>query len=88
MSKISGKRFGLYLGQHRGIAKHDFAPEQIEVLRQIADYVAQNGAVTKQKLAQTKGIDFLAQVIAIYSKDKIDTELEYYSKFLLQIKAA
>ncbi|MGL4981628.1 MAG: DEAD/DEAH box helicase family protein [Treponemataceae bacterium] len=88
MSKLTGKRFGLYVGQNRGNIKNSFTKEQIDVLRQIADYIAQNGCVTKQKLAQTKGTSFLSQIISLFGKDNIDEQLDYYSKFLLNIKVS
>ena len=84
---IIGQRYGLYIGQHLGNVKRQFTDEQKEVLRQIADYVAQTGCITRQELfAYDRTL--LGQVIKIYSSEKLDEELDYYSQFLLQLKAA
>lgn len=84
---IIGQRYGLYIGQHLGNVKRQFTDEQKEVLRQIADYVAQTGCITRQELfAYDRTL--LGQAIKIYSSEKLDEELDYYSQFLLQLKAA
>lgn len=84
---IIGQRYGLYIGQHLGNVKRHFTDDQKEVLRIIADYVAQTGCITRQELfAYDRTL--LGQAIKIYTPEKLDEELEYYSQFLLQLKAA
>jgi type I restriction enzyme R subunit len=84
---ISSQRFGLYLGQRLGVTGRDFTPAQVEVLRKVAEYIAQNGCTNRKDLFdfdQTLAI----QAIQIYTPIKAESELDYLSKFLLQIKAA
>ena len=77
----------MYIGQHLGNVKRQFTDDQKEVLKIIADYVAQTGCITRQELF-TYNPTLLGQTIKIYTNEKLDEELEYYSQFLLQLKAA
>lgn len=84
---IASQRFGLYIGQRLGATGRDFTPAQVEVLRKVAEYIAQNGCTSRKDLFdfdQTLAI----QAIQIYTPQKAESELDYLSKFLLQIKAA
>ena len=84
---IASQRFGLYIGQRLGATGRDFTPAQVEVLRKVAEYIAQNGCTNRKDLFdfdQTLAI----QAIQIYTPIKAESELDYLSKFLLQIKAA
>ena len=84
---IIAKRFNLYIGQHLGTVKRDFSESQIEVLKQLADYVTQKGCFTRQELF-TENRPLCMEAIKIYTPQKIDEEIDYFSKFLLQLKAA
>lgn len=84
---IAAKRFGLYVGQQMGDTPRNFTPAQVEVLRKVAQYVAQNGCTSRKDLFEFDQT-LAVQTINIYSPAKADKELDYLSKFLLQIKAA
>lgn len=84
---IIAQRFGLYTGQHVGNVKRVFTDDQIDVLRQIADFITQTGCITRPELFAFDR-NLCAQVISIYSKETVDSELTYFSKFLLGLKAA
>lgn len=85
---IIGQRFGLYIGQHLGNQKRDFTDEQIEILKNLADYVTQKGCVTRQDFHADGKSTLFMNLVKIYTLPKLDEELDYFSKFLLQIKAA
>ena len=85
---IIAQRFGLYIGQHLGNQKRNFSDEQIEVLKTLADYVAQKGCVARQDFHADGKNNLFMNLVKIYTLPKIDEELDYFSKFLLQIKAA
>ena len=84
---IAAKRFGLYVGQQMGDTPRNFTLAQVEVLRKVAQYVAQNGCTSRKDLFEFDQT-LAVQTINIYSPAKADKELDYLSKFLLQIKAA
>ncbi len=85
---IIGQRFGLYIGRHAGNEKNvEFTEDQINVLREIANYISQMGCITRQELfAYDKSL--CMEGIKIFTNQNFDSELTYFSKFLLQIKAA
>lgn len=84
---IIASRFNLYTGQHIGNMKRDFTEDQINVLREIANYISQMGCITRKELfAYDRSLCMSA--IHIYSNENFDNELTYLSKFLLQIKVA
>ena len=84
---IISKRFNLYIGQHLGTVKRNFTESQIDVLKQLADYVTQKGCFTRQELF-TENRPLCMEAIKIYTPEKIDEEIDYFSKFLLQLKVA
>lgn len=84
---LASKLFGLYLGQQMGNVARQFTPAQIEVLRKVMDYVVQNGCANRADLFEYDQ-QLALQAIQIYTPAQADKELEYFSKFLLQIKAA
>ena len=84
---IASQRFGLYLGQQMGNVARQFTPAQIDVLRKVMDYVVQNGCTNRADLFEYDQ-QLALQAIQIYTPAQADRELEYFSKFLLQIKAA
>lgn len=84
---IASQRFGLYLGQQMGNVARQFTPVQIDVLRKVMDYVVQNGCTNRADLYDYDQ-QLAVQTIQIYTREQADRELEYFSKFLLQIKAA
>lgn len=84
---VASQRFGLYLGQQMGNVARQFTPRQVEVLRKVMDYVVQNGCTNRLDLFEyDQQLALLA--IQIYTPAQADKELDYFSKFLLQIKAA
>lgn len=87
MQGSAAKRFGLYLGQQMGNVPRNFTPAQVEILRKVAEYIAQNGCTSRKDLFDFDQ-NLAIQAIQIYTREKADLELEYLSKFLLQIKAA
>ena len=84
---IASQRFGLYLGQQMGNVARQFTPAQIDILRKVMDYVVQNGCTNRADLFEYDQ-QLALQAIQIYTPAQADRELEYFSKFLLQIKAA
>lgn len=86
---LIAKRFELYAGQqqHFDVLGIRFSEEQINVLREIANYISQMGCITRQELfAYDKSL--CMEGIKIFTNQNFDSELTYFSKFLLQIKAA
>lgn len=86
---IIASRFNLYAGQqqHFDVLGIRFSEEQIEVLREIANYISQMGCITRQELfAYDKQL--CMEGIKIFTNQNFDSELTYFSKFLLQIKEA
>lgn len=82
------KRFNLYIGQHLGIDKREFSDDQIKVLQQLANYVLQRGCVQRLDFHNDGENQLFIKVVNIYSNDKLDEELNYFSKFLLGINKA
>lgn len=85
---IIAQRFNLYIGQHLGDVKRDFTPEQVEILRRLADYVAQKGCVTRADFRNDNQTSLFVDVLGIYKMPHIDEELDYFSTFILDLKAA
>ena len=91
--ELNQSQFAERLGLKRTIislcenGKRDFSESQIEVLKQLADYVTQKGCFTRQELF-TENRPLCMEAIKIYTPQKIDEEIDYFSKFLLQLKAA
>lgn len=86
---LIAKRFELYAGQkgHLENVNPSISEEQINVLREIANYISQMGCITRQELfAYDKQL--CMEGIKIFTNQNFDSELTYFSKFLLQIKAA
>lgn len=84
---VINQRFGLYIGQHIGDKKREFSAEQVEVLRQIADYVSFEGCFKRSDLFATHR-ELSIKATQIFTPQKVDEELEYFSRFLLGLKAA
>lgn len=86
---LIAKRFELYAGQkgHLENVNPSISEDQINVLREIANYISQMGCITRQELfAYDKSL--CMEGIKIFTNQNFDSELTYFSKFLLQIKAA
>ena len=88
ISGLVNQRFGLYLGQRIGTKQRTFDDKQREVLRKLADYVLQRGCVSKQDFFKDKMQNLFIETTKIFDIKNIDVELNYFSKFLLNIKEA
>jgi len=73
------KRFNLYCGYNRRILTND----QVEVMRQIADYIINDGAISSVEL---NGIntDLWREGVKSFNAQQLDNEMKILSKFLLR----
>lgn len=80
-SLITGyaQRFSLYCGQNQRILTDD----QIEIMRQIADYVINDGAITAIEL-NSVNTDLWRQGVQTFTAPVLDTEMQTLAKFLLR----
>ncbi|MDY6135163.1 DEAD/DEAH box helicase family protein [Campylobacter lanienae] len=81
------RRFGSYFNLYCGQAWRKFTPEQVEIVRQIAEYIVQNGCISNIELSKIKP-DLFKKVIPIFGADKINTELQTISKYIFNGRAA
>ena len=81
------RRFGSYFNLYRGQAWRKFTPEQVEIVRQIAEYIVQNGCVSNIELSKTTP-DLFKKAILIFGADKINAELQTISNYIFNGKAA
>ena len=81
------RRFGSYFNLYRGQAWRKFTPEQVEIVRQIAEYIIQNGCVSNIELSKTTP-DLFKKAILIFGADKINAELQTISNYIFNGKAA
>ncbi len=81
------RRFGSYFNLYCGQAWRKFTPEQVEIVRQIAEYIVQNGCVTNIELNKAKH-DLFVKAIQIFEADKLNNEMQTISKYLFYGKAA
>lgn len=77
------KLFNLYCGK----VWQPLSENQIEVLRQVADFVAQNGCVSNMVLMQYKKALFL-QMVKTFGAENVNSEIERLTKFLFGTRAA
>lgn len=81
------RRFGSYFNLYCGQAWRKFTPEQVEIVRQIAEYIVQNGCISNIELSKIKP-DLFKKAIPIFGADKINTELQTISKYIFNGRAA
>ena len=81
------RRFGSYFNLYCGQAWRKFTPDQIEIVRQIAEYIVQNGCITNIELNKAKH-DLFVKAIPIFGADKLNAEMQTISKYLFYGKAA
>ena len=81
------RRFGSYFNLYCGQAWRKFTPEQIEIVRQIAEYIVQNGCITNIELNNAKH-DLFVKAVPIFGADKLNAEMQIISKYLFYGKAA
>lgn len=81
------RRFGSYFNLYCGQVQRKFTPEQTEVVRQIAEYIVQNGCVTNKEL-NSANHDLFIKAVPIFGADKLSSEMQTISKFLFYGKAA
>ena len=81
------RRFGSYFNLYCGQAWRKFTPEQIEIVRQIAEYIVQNGCITNIELNNAKH-DLFVKAVPIFGADKLNAEMQTISKYLFYGKAA
>lgn len=81
------RRFGRYFNLYCGQAWRKFTPEQVEIVRQIAEYIVQNGCINNIELNNAKH-DLFVKAIPIFGADKLNSEMQTISKYLFYGKAA
>ncbi|UTD06440.1 DEAD/DEAH box helicase family protein [Treponema denticola] len=81
------RRFGSYFNLYCGQAWRKFTPEQIEIVRQIAEYIVQNGCITNIELNNAKH-DLFVKAVPIFGADKLNAEMQTISKYLFYGKVA
>ena len=81
------RRFGSYFNLYCGQAWRKFTPEQVEIVRQIAEYIVQNGCINNIELNKAKH-DLFVKAIPIFGADKLNSEMQTISKYLFYGKAA
>lgn len=81
------RRFGSYFNLYCGQAWRKFTPEQVEIIRQIAEYIVQNGCINNIELNKAKH-DLFVKAIPIFGADRLNSEMQTMSKYLFYGKAA
>lgn len=81
------RRFGSYFNLYCGQIWRNFTPEQIEIVRQIAEYIVQNGCITNIELNKAKHNLFF-KASQIFGPNNFNSELQTLSKYLFYGKAA
>lgn len=81
------RKFGSYFNLYCGQAWRKFTPEQVEIVKQIAEYIVQNGCISNIELSKIKP-DLFKKAIPIFGADKINTELQTISKYIFNGRAA
>ena len=82
LNRSFGSLFNLYCGQKQ----HSFKDYEIEVVREVALYILQNGCVTNKELYATKP-DLLKKLIPIFGANNINEELQTLTKYIYYGKA-
>ena len=75
-----GQGFNLYCGQ----VQRDLTDEQIDVMRQIAEYIASEGALSTLEINDINA-DLWRKGIRVFGKDSFEYETETLSKFILRV---
>ena len=75
-----GQGFNLYCGQ----VQRDLTDEQVEVMRQIAEYIAREGALTTLEINEIN-TDLWRKGIRLFGKDSFEHETVTLSKFILRV---
>lgn len=73
------RRFSLYCGQNQRILTDD----QVEIMRQVAEYIINDGAITSLELNSVNADLWRKGVISFTPKD-FDNEIQILSKFMLR----
>ena len=82
------RKFGSYFELYCGQKQKGFTKNEIETIRQIAEYIVQNGCFDgKEKLYDYKR-DLFFRAIGIFTKDRLDAELHTISEYIFYGKAA
>jgi type I restriction enzyme R subunit len=78
-----GRRFALYCGQNQRV----LTEEQKEIMRQVAEYVIEAGAISVGELNEID-TDLWRKAVTNFDKQKLKEEMITLSKFLLNLKVA
>lgn len=81
------RKFGSYFNLYCGQSWRKFTEEQLEIVRQIAEYIVQNGCITNNDLYNAKS-DLFVKAIKIFGGDKLNEELQTISKYVFYGKVA
>lgn len=74
-----GQRFALYCGQNQRV----LTPEQVEIMKQIAEYVINDGAISALEL-NSINTDLWRQGITSMTAPVFDSEMQTLAKFMLR----
>ena len=74
------QRFSLYTGQ----VQRSLTPEQIEIMRQIADYIINDGAIDISELNEVD-TDLWRRAVSSMGAPVLQSEMQTLSKFLLKV---
>ncbi len=81
------RKFGSYFNLYCGQSWRKFTEEQLEIVRQIAEYIVQNGCVTNNDFYKAKA-DLFVKAVKIFGGDKLNEELQTISKYVFYGKVA
>ena len=73
-------RFSLYCGQHQRVLSKD----QVEIMRQIAEFIISDGAISVQELNEID-TDLWRKGVTTFGTKVLATEMQSLSRFLLRV---
>ena len=73
------RRFSLYCGQNQRILTDD----QVEIMRQVAEYIINDGAITSLELNSVNA-DLWRKGVTSFTPKDFDNEIQILSKFMLR----
>ena len=80
LHSVFNQRFNLFCGQ----TQRDLSKDQVFIMRQIAEYIVSQGAITVKELNSIDA-DLWRQGIISFGKAQFEAETELLSKFLLRV---
>ena len=82
------RKFGSYFELYCGQQQRKFNQNEVEILRQIAEYIVQNGCFDSKERLFSFNRDLFFKATKIFSSNKLDEELAVMSKYIFYGKAA